>query len=171
MKIRENIRNIGEVQIVKKNTKTGRIKKVIKFNRLTDIALNRLIDVYSGTCVNMVSAYVAFGDDNTAVSDSDEQLYNEVFRVPIISRLKSGTGQQTSRAILLDYEPDFSPYNGEIEVKEIGFFVGTSAMPWNDGEGKDTGLMLSRIVLSGSDGDKLSDEELEITRIDTMSRG
>lgn len=171
MKIRENIRNIGEVQIIKKNTKTGRIKKVIKFNRLTDIALNQLITVYSGISLNMISAYVAFGDDDTAVSDSDESLYNEVFRVPVISRLKSGTGQYTTRSILLDYEPDFAPYSGVIEIKEMGFYVGPSAMPWNEGEGKDTGILLSRILLSGSDGDKEADEELEITRIDTMGRG
>lgn len=119
----------------------------------------------------MIAAYVAFGDDDTAISDSDETLYNEVFRVPVISKLKSGTGQYTTRSILLDYEPDFSPYNGVITIKEMGFYVGPSAQPWNDGEGKDTGILLSRILITGSDGDKAADEELEITRIDTMGRG
>lgn len=171
MNINEIVKSFGEIHIIKKNTKTNQIKKIIKFNRITDVALNEMIRIYSGVCINMVAAHVAFGDDDTAVSDSHESLQNEVFRVPVISRLKSGTGQYTTRAILLDTEPDFSPYNGEIEIKEMGFFVGPNSLNWNDGVGKDTGIMLSRILLTGTDGDKTDDEELEITRIDTMGRG
>lgn len=171
MNLKEKINCNGKIQIVKKNIKTNKIKKITIFNRITDIALDEMIRIYSGVCVNMVAAYIAFGDDDTAVSDSDTTLKNEVFRIPVISKLKSGTGQYTTRGILLDTEPSFSPYFGEIEIKEIGFFVGTSAQEWNDGSGKDTGLLLSRIVLTGTDGDKVDDEQIEITRVDTMGRG
>jgi hypothetical protein len=158
----------GKIQIIKKDIITGNIKtnKVIK-NRLMNTALNEILySLYSVT--NMKLMHVAIGDDNTANSDSLTTLYNEIYRVPIITHLVAGTGILQSRSILLDYEPVY--LSGACDIKEIGFFGGSTSQDWNNGTGKDTGKMIARLIVSPTES-KSDTEQINFVRTDNMSRG
>ena len=169
-KIKERLRWQGKVIIEKFNNKKLISKKTI-FNMITNNALNEIIkSLYNYP--NMKLEYLAIGDDNTAVSASDVQLGNEIFRTPIITQSVTGTGELTSRAILLPDEPFAAPSppsHDQCIIREIGFFAGTNAEEWNDGTGANTGLLISRIVLSSPET-KADNEQINFTRVDSIER-
>jgi hypothetical protein len=168
MKVKSRSLWTGKIIITKKNVKTGNVVKRLVYNRLMDNALNEIIKAfYYANGSNMYLKHVAIGDDNTANSDDLESLYNEIYRVPIVNRLKTGTGKIESRGILLDTEP--SDLSGECDIKEIGFFAGDSSLNWNSGAGKDTGLMISRVVITTEE--KTDNEQINFTRVDEFARG
>ena len=157
----------GRYEIIKKNIITGETKKLYIKNLIVNVGLDEIIKALSGG-VDMELAYLAIGDDSTAAAAGQTTLINEIFRVPILSKIKSGTGQLQSTALLLANEPDYAPYNGVCTVREIGLFGGGSALTWNGGVGKDTGLMISRIVISPAES-KIATEEFQFTRTDTFT--
>lgn len=169
MNFKESFGWKGKVQIIKKNIVTGKIvtNKSI-FNRLMNEALNEIIRALSSTSPDMRLMHVAIGDDDTANSDTLTQLYNEYYRVPIISRLIVGTGELQSRAVLLDYEPE--SLSGACTIKEIGFFCGSDSENWNNGVGINTGLMISRIILDTPES-KTNTEQINFVRTDEFTRG
>lgn len=135
-------------------------------NRITNIALTEMIKaLYDDT--NMQLKHVAIGTGDKALADDDTTLETEVFRVPFIQWSALGYGQMQALSLLADDEPDFAPYNGAISIKEIGFFAGSSSLDWGGGAGKDTGLMISRILINKN---KELGEEYQITRIDQIDR-
>ena len=157
---------IGKVKIDHvKNNKIIKTKTI--FNMITNNALNEILKaLYNET--NLQLAYLAIGDDDTAAAASDTELGNEIYRTPIISKLKTGTGELTSRAILLDtepYEAPSPPSHDQCTIKEIGFFAGTDATTTID-----SGLLLSRIVLTTPET-KQDNEQIQFTRTDTFERG
>jgi hypothetical protein len=158
---------IGKVNIIKK--KNGIITRdYIIYNRIMNAAFDEIIKALYLPNPDMVMKYLAFGDDDTAVTNTDLTLGNELYRVPIISLLRTGTGKVQSRGVLLDTEPTATV--GVMTIKEIGWFVGTTADAWNGGVGKDTGLLLSRIVLTTPEA-KTDDEQIDVTRTDEFIRG
>ena len=163
MKLKENL-GWGATIIITSNKKWN--KPLIIKNRITNIALTEIIKaLYDDT--DLVIKHLAIGTSSKALSDSDTKLDNEVFRVPFVSWNALGAGQMQSRALLLGDEPDFAPYNGAVNIREIGFFCGSSSLDWGGGAGKDTGLMLSRILVTK---DKELREEYQITRSDQIDR-
>lgn len=158
---------IGKVQIQKR--KNGIITKdYIIFNRIMNAAFDEIIKALYLPNPDMVLKYLAFGDSNVAVTNTDVKLGNELYRVPIISLLRTGTGKVQSRGVLLDTEPTATA--GVMTIRELGWFVGTTANAWNGGVGKDTGLLLSRIVLTAPEA-KTDDEQIDVTRVDEFIRG
>ena len=131
-----NIDQYGRFEIISRDVKTGKEKKVGTVdNLITDWAHNTIAKCLLG--YNPVSAgievkYVAIGDDNTAPSGSDETLVNEVFRNPYVQRSNSDSGETTIEFYISDTD-----YAGTIE--EIGIFCGPSATST-----ADTGNLLSR---------------------------
>lgn len=168
MKINEKIGWKGTVQIKSSNPKKP--MKIIN-NRITDFALNELIKSLNGdpgvSNSNLNLTYLAIGTSDDPLADDSTKLTNEVFRVPFVTWAVTGTGQLQSRSILLGTEPDYAPYNGAVNIKEIGFFGGSSAQAWDGGAGKDTGSLISRILVSE---DKEADEEYQFTRTDGLER-
>lgn len=166
MNIIEKIGWKGIIEI-KSNKKPTKIIR----NRITDFALNEIIKSLNGdpgvANSDLNIKYLAVGTSSDALADDSTKLVNEVFRVPFISWAVSGTGQLQSRAILLGSEPDYAPYNGAVNIREIGFFGGSSAQEWNGGTGKDTGYLISRILVTE---DKEVDEEYQFTRTDAIGR-
>jgi hypothetical protein len=161
MKINENFGWKGTLKII-----TSNYIRVIK-NRLMNNALDEIIKaLYSDT--NMQLKHIAIGDDDTANIDTLTTLYNEIYRVPVLSKLRTGTGEITSRAVLQDVQPE--ALSGICTIKEIGFFCGDNSYNWNGGSGKDTGLMISRIILSPSES-KIATEQIEFSRTDEFTRG
>jgi hypothetical protein len=160
--IKEPIKRIGIVRIIKTDMVKNKVVKdyTIK-NRITNVALDEMLKIYYNPTVNMQLNYVAIGDDNTAVSDSSTRLYNEVFRTPVLSRIRTGVGQVVSRAIIKADEP--TSYSGNITFYEIGFFCSPSAYYY-----VNSGILLSRIVVNET---KTSTEQLEIQRTDIFERG
>jgi hypothetical protein len=150
------IKYSGEYHIKVINKVTCEVVRddVIK-NMVTDLALNKLINVLKGDDSNMEVAYFALGDSTTAVSASQTTLGNEIFRTAFLSKWNSGTGQVTSSTYIIDTE-----VVGTIE--EMGIFCGPSATIT-----ADTGNMLSRILWHHV---KTSLEEIQVTRVDTISR-
>lgn len=135
---------------------TGIIKRTeIIHNRIMNAALDELIKALYSPNPDMQLAYLAIGDDSTAVADTQTTLVNEVFRTPLVTLARTGVGEVTSLAIILD-----SDYDGAIE--EIGLFAGTTATAT-----VNTGLMISRILWSYT---KTATEELQLTRVDKIVR-
>lgn len=156
----------GKVIIEKiKNNKV--ISKKTIYNLITNLALNEIIkSLYYES--DMKLRYLAIGDDNTPASASDTQLGNEFFRTPIISQTVTGTGEVTSRAIMLDTEPFAAvppPVGFQCNINEIGFFGGTSATSVIG-----SGTLISRIVLSPLEA-KYDNEQIAFTRVDSIERG
>jgi hypothetical protein len=160
---------IGKVRLIKKDIKTNKIlTDKVFFNRLMNNALDEIIKaLYNTGETNMRLRHVGFGNDNTANNDTMESLENELYRVPIITGLRIGTGIVQSTGIMLDTEPP--DLAGAITIKEIGFFAGENSLNWNDGGGKDTGLMISRLVISSES--KTDTQQINIVREDQFSRG
>jgi len=160
----------GKIRLIKFNTKTKKIvtNRVI-YNRLMNNALNEVIKCFYGTGeTDLLLKHVAIGDDNTANLDTLTSLYNEVYRFPIISKLQTGTGLVQSTGILLDTEPE--DLSGIVTIKEIGFFCGSESINWTEGSGKDTGLMISRIILDPVES-KTATEQINFVREDEFTRG
>jgi hypothetical protein len=151
----------GKLRLIKRNKKTKSIitDKII-INRIMNLGLDELIKPMYSPNADIYLKYIAIGDDNTAVANDQEELFNEIFRIPVISRLRIGTGEFRIRAILSDSQP--TDLSGICTIREIGTFGGNLAGAWNGGIGKDTGLMLSRIVLTTPE-DKTDDEEIEFS--------
>jgi len=121
-----------------------------------DNTLDELIKVLQGTSTDLEIKYLALGTDSTAITDTDAALGTEVFRVALTDITKSGTGELTSLAVVLDNE-------AVATIEEIGLFAGAAA-----GAGADSGTLVSRILWHRV---KSASEELQFTRIDTIVRG
>lgn len=158
---------IGKLKIIKKDVITGKTTERLLFNRLMNNALDEIIKAFY-TVPDLYLAHVAIGDDNTANSDTLTTLYNEIYRVPVLNRIRTGTGEIESRSILLDTEPP--ALSGICDIKEIGFFCGTQSINWDGGVGKDTGLMISRIIVSPTES-KTATEQINFVRTDEFTRG
>ena len=157
---------IGKVYLVKKDIKTGNMIKKVYYNRLMNNALDEIIKAFYVNETDLLYKHVAFGNDNTANNDTMENLVNEQYRVPILSKLRTGTGVVQGTGIVLDEEPAY--LSGLLTIKEIGFFTGDDSLNWNDGGGKDTGLMISRLVVNES---KAANEQINVVREDEFTRG
>lgn len=170
MKINEKYGWKGRVRLLKFDTRTKKIiTNRIIFNRLMNNALDEVIKCFYGTGeTDLLLKHVAIGDDNTANLDTLTELYNEVYRVPIISKLRTGTGLVQSTGILLDTDPP--DLSGIVTIKEVGFFCGAESINWTEGSGKDTGLMISRIVLNPVES-KTATEQINFVREDEFTRG
>jgi hypothetical protein len=158
---------IGKVTIVKKY-KDIESKIIIIKNRIMNNALDEIIKgFYSPWNTNMLLKHIAFGDDNTANTNTMTKLVNEIYRVPIIYKARSGIGGIICRAILKDTQPEDTA--GICTIREIGLYAGSGSFDWLEGSGKDFGLMLSRIVLSPEE-DKIDSEEIQVTWEYTIER-
>ena len=145
---------VGEFKIKTKH-KDGSIKEDIIKNRITNVALQAIINILDNIDPNLDIKYLAIGNDNTAINDNDTTLGNEIFRTQFQSSDNDATGQFTTIFSVLDSEAV-----GQWE--EIGIFCGSSATST-----ADTGIMLSRILYSRN---KTSLEEIDFTRIDKVVR-
>jgi hypothetical protein len=139
--------------------------QIIK-NRITNVALSEIIKaLYDDT--DIVIKHVAIGTGTKKLEDDDTALQTEIYRVPFVQWSPLGVGQMQARAIIAGDEPNYAPYNGVVSIREIGFFAGTSSLDWGGGAGKDTGLMISRILITKN---KELGEEYQITRLDQIER-
>lgn len=142
--------------IITTRYKDGTEESEVIWNRITDVALNALIEALDGTDPDMEVAYLAIGTDNSALSDSDTQLGTEVFRTQDLTSTRTATGEFTTTFTVLDSE-------AVTTWEEIGIFCGTGATGT-----ANTGTMLSRILYTK---EKTSLEEIDITRVDKLERG
>jgi len=146
----------GKYKIKIINKDTGLIENEEINNRIMDDVLDELIKVLQGTATDLEIKYLALGTDNTAITDTDAALGAEIFRVALTDITKTGTGELTSLAIVLDSEAVDT-------IEEIGIFAGAAATA-----AADSGTLVSRILWTRI---KSSSEELQFTRIDTIVRG
>lgn len=163
MKISENFKHSGIILVnVFKNNKS--IYKKIFVNQITDLARSEIIKPLYGATPDMTFSQLAFGDGETSPSANDTTLINELYRVADTDLYTSDTGQSTAAFYLTGTE-----YIAEVpsgEIKEIGFFAGTSALSWSGGTGKNTGLLVSRVLW---DYTIESDQNVYIQRVDTIT--
>lgn len=145
----------GSFDIIIKNVVTGHIEPIHIRNRITNTALDAIINILDNLDPNLNIRYIAIGTDNTPLSDNDTKLGNEIFRAQVDSSNNTAVGTFQTTFSILDSEAV-----GQWE--EIGIFCGDSASA-----AADSGLMLSRILFSRN---KTNLEEINITRIDKVVR-
>ena len=143
-----------QIKVIDKNTQTETTDTVK--NRIMNNTLDELLKVLQGSATNLQIKYLALGTGSTAVTDSDTTLDTEIFRTPVTTSTKTGTGQLTTLFVVLDSEAVAS-------ITEIGIFGGSSAT-----SSANSGTLISRILWSRN---KTASEEIQFTRIDTIGRG
>ena len=164
--IKDKIKWTGKVIMIKKIGNQV-VKKRVFYNLITNLGLNEIIKSLYGES-DLKLKYLAIGDDDTAAQASDTTLGNEIFRAPIITQTVSGTGELTSRSIILDSEPfdAVGPDPGfQCTIKEIGFFAGVDAISTTD-----SGTLIARLILDTPE-EKYDNEQLAFTRVDSIERG
>lgn len=158
--MRELWRHSGDYIVQVRNIATNKIvRKYIIHNQITDLARNELIKGFQGDYVNLQIGELAIGTGTTNPSSSDNKLENEVYRVTVSESDKTDTGVNTSSFTLNGNE-----WTGTIT--EIGIFVGLEVDPWGGGAGKDSGILLSRVLANITIA---AGEEAVFQRIDTIS--
>jgi hypothetical protein len=132
------------------NGQTERIK-----NRVMNTAINQLADVFAGVSPNLEIKWLAVGTSNTAVTDTDIQLGNEIFRTQAtVSPTRVAIGQIETEFTILESEAIGT-------LREIGVFGGNAT------SAKDSGTLISRIIWNK---EKTVNEEMTIKRIDVIRR-
>ena len=127
-------------------------------NIITDVALNKEIEILLGVAPDMEIEYMAFGTSNTAPTASDTTLGVESGRFqPTTAFARTSVGVTEGSFFLTS-----SDLVG-VSIREIGVFCGSAATAT-----ADTGTMLSRILWSF---EKTANDEIEIIRTDTVARG
>lgn len=127
-------------------------------NIITDVVLNKEIEILLGNAPDMEIQYMAFGTSNTAPSVSDTQLGSESARFqPTTAFTRTAIGTVEGSVFLA---------SGDlvgVSIREIGVFCGSGAT-----SSANTGTLLSRILWSF---DKTANDEIEVTRTDIVERG
>lgn len=141
------------------NKITGQIKRFKIKNLITNLGFDEIIKSFYTSAPDMQIKEFAIGTGTTSPAASDTKLSNEIYRISDSTIERSGTGQVTSEFILKGSE-----YTGAIE--ELGIFCGSLAQTWSSGAGKDTGLLLARVLWSYT---LTVDEEIYFRRVDTIS--
>jgi hypothetical protein len=133
----------------------GGEEEMIK-NRITNAALNELMKILQGQAANMEIKFLALGTSANPIVDTDTKLGNEIHRVQFDTKEITATGQLTSIA---------SAEAGEAVgiIEEIGIFGGPGAT-----DAPNSGMLISRVLWHR---EKTSLEEIQFTRIDTITRG
>jgi len=147
---------LGEFKIIVHNVETGEVTEEYVKNRITNTALDKIINILDNIDPDLDIKYLAIGTDNTPLNDNDTQLGNEIFRTQFQNSNNDAVGQFTTEFSILDSEAVGN-------WQEIGIFCSDSAT-----SSANTGVMLSRILFSRN---KTSLEEVQITRIDRVVRG
>ena len=130
-------------------------EEIIIKNRLTNLALNTIINILDNIDSDLNIKYIAIGTSSTALNDSDAQLGNEIFRAQFDTSNNTDIGEFTTTFSILESE-------AVNQWEEIGIFCGDSAT-----SSANTGIMLSRILYSRN---KTSLEEISISRKDKVVR-
>ena len=156
-------KGLVDIRVIDRSKKT--VKNFHVNNMITNNGLDELLKAFYVLYPDIYLKHVAIGTDNTAVAATDETLGVEVYRFPVVTRLRTGTGELQSASVLLAEEP--TALSGAVGIKEVGFFVGSESEDWNGGDGKDTGLLLSRVLWDYS---KIATEEIQFVRTDEISR-
>jgi hypothetical protein len=146
---------IGEYDIVIRHIDGTIFREKLK-NRLMNAGLNMVRDAMNGDLTDIKIKYLALGDSNIAVDDTQTQLGNERFRTPFIKYDKPTTGQLKTTAIAKDTEAVF-------QIEEIGIFAGSTAT-----SAANAGILVSRILYSRN---KTNLESIQFIRTDTFNRG
>jgi hypothetical protein len=131
------------------------ISEEIVKNRITNVALNKMINILDGIDPDLQIKYLAIGTDNSPIDDNDSQLGTEVFRTQFQTSDNNADGEFTTTFTILDSE-------AVTTWQEIGIFCGSGATA-----SANSGTMLSRILYNRN---KTSLEEIEITRLDKIRR-
>lgn len=127
-------------------------------NIITDVALNKEIEILLGNAPDMNIEYIAFGTSNTTPTVSDTQLGSESARYqPTTAFSRTAIGRTEGSVFLTSTDLV------GVDIEEIGVFCGSSAT-----SSANTGTLLSRILWSFS---KTANDEIEITRTDIVERG
>jgi hypothetical protein len=145
----------GIFRIIKKNKGTGEIKTTEIFNAITDLALNKEINILVGTDPDMAIKYLAIGTSATTINNADIKLGTEIFRTQFQSQVQTANNEITTEFTVLDSE-------AVATWQELGVFCGSLATST-----ADSGTMLSRILYTDT---KTSLEEITIQRIDRIIR-
>lgn len=145
---------LGEFKITIKN-KDGAIEEDYIKNRITNTALQAIINVLDNIDPDLDIKYLAIGTSSAALNDNDTQLGNEIFRTQFQSSDNTATGEFTSNFTILDSEAVGT-------WQEIGIFCSDSATIT-----ANSGIMLSRVLYNR---EKTALEEINVSRIDRVVR-
>jgi len=164
-KINEKFPHTGDIliRVWNKKLKKFTFKKILN-NQITNSARDELIKPLYGATPDMNVAFLAVGTGTTSPAATDNALVLETFRVADTDLNRTDVGQVTSEFVLdgLDYIAEVAAGT----ISEIGFFAGSGAAAWGAGAGKDTGLLISRVLFSYT---ITVDEEIYFQRVDSIT--
>lgn len=144
-------KNIGKFEIFVNGKKVDTI-----YNRVMDTVLKQQVEILQGSTPDLEIKYLALGTSDAAVTNTDTQLGNEIFRMQYSNRSKVSKNELKHKFKLLA---------GEVvdTVREIGIFGGTGATATTN-----SGTLISRILWTR---DITANEELDFIRTDKVVRG
>jgi len=94
---------VGEFKLTVKEN--GQVKEEVEIkNRITNTALDAIINILDNIDPDIDIKYLAIGTDNTPISDNDTQLGNEIFRTQFLRSDNDAVGQFTTTFTVLDTE-------------------------------------------------------------------
>ncbi len=137
----------------------GHIIDVVEMsNLLTTVGLNIPRDGLAGDVADLEVKAMTIGDDSTAPALGDTILGNETFRKARTSQSKPSTG-------VVIYVQYIAPAEAVGTIEELGWVAG-AAVNTASPAGKDTGIMIARVLYSRTKTDL---ESLQIERTDTFA--
>ncbi len=113
------------------------IEIVTLHNKITTVGLNMLRDMIYAAISDAEIKYMAWGDDNTAVSAAHTTLQNERGRKLVTSQAAGGAGVVTTTTYVSP--PEATGFT----VEELGWFAGAGATGV-----ADSGIMVGRVLYS-----------------------
>lgn len=164
MIVYNKMKDTGTILINVFDKNKNSIYKKILFNQITANFRNEFVKSLIGQTANVEISQLAFGSGISTPNESNQLLDNELYRISDTDLYISSTGQVTSAFYITGEEYISIVPSGEI--KEIGFFAGSSAQSYNSGLGLNTGLLVSRLLWSYTIEEENS---IYIQRIDTLT--
>jgi hypothetical protein len=144
----------GQVRVVRRDLSGRVIGEQLLHNLITDAALDQLAGLLIAAPVDTEIKYLAWGDDATPPTGADTVLGNELGRKIVTAQEAGSTGQSITTVYL-------GPADANEAIAELGWYAGATA-----GAGKDSGLLLARVLYSHT---KTTLESIQVERTDTIA--
>lgn len=158
-------RIFGNVRVTVRDLDGKILEQTIIKNTITDEFFDLYADALSGDLVDkddlkIMRLAIGDNDPSLALASSNEALGHEVFRIDdILTHSDPDTGQYKTLFYL-------APGDAIGWIKEVGWYIGTSAEVWDGGNGIDSGTLMARVFYERN---KTGAESIQFERLDGIT--